>query len=254
MILNAQFLKNKATEFLKTEFEKAGFKKAILGISGGIDSAVVAILAAEVLGKENVIGLKLPYKKSSPASVNDAEELIRKVGIKSKLINITPAVDAFYDMLGRDISPLRLGNICARIRMTTLFDIGQKEDALVLGTSNRSELLLGYGTLFGDLASIFNPLAPMYKTQVREVAKIIGVPQSIIDKAPTADLEDGQTDEKDFGFTYETADLVLERLYDGVKPEDQHSQIFVDTKTVEKIKNKVEKNKFKSNIPVFMKF
>ncbi len=165
---------------IKKEYQSAGFERAVLGLSGGIDSAVVAYLAINALGKSGVTGVKLPFSKSSKASIDHANEIIKATKINSMQLEITPAVKAFKLLVPGETSPLRLGNIMARCRMTILFDVAQSLGALVLGTSNRTELLLGYGTLHGDLASIINPLGNLFKYQVVELARYLGVPDSII--------------------------------------------------------------------------
>lgn len=237
---------------LKKEFTKAGFERAVLGLSGGIDSAVVAYLAVNALGRENVTGVKLPYAKSSKASILDANQVVEGAKLNSMQMEITSAVKAFKLLVPGETSPLRLGNIMARCRMTILFDVAQALGGLVLGTSNKTELLLGYGTLHGDLASIINPLGKLYKYQVVEMAKYLGVPKSIIEKKPSADLEEGQTDESDFGFSYQEADLILENSFDkGLSPEEV-VKLGVSAETVEKVLARVKRNSFKKHLPVIL--
>ena len=172
--------------FLREEAGKVGFKKVVLGLSGGIDSALVAFLAAKAFGPENVLGIMMPYKTSSKESVEHAKLVIEKTGIRSKLVEITPMVDAYFAM-NPDMSSLRKGNKMARERMSILFDHSAAENALVLGTSNKTELLLGYGTQFGDSASAINAIGDLYKTHVWDLSRHMGVPNELIDKKPSAE-------------------------------------------------------------------
>lgn len=202
--------------FLREEAGKVGFKKVVLGLSGGIDSALVAFLAAKAFGPENVLGIMMPYKTSSKESVEHAKLVIEKTGIRSKLVEITPMVDAYFAM-NPDMSSLRKGNKMARERMSILFDHSAAENALVLGTSNKTELLLGYGTQFGDSASAINAIGDLYKTHVWELSKHMGVPIELIEKKPSADLWEGQTDEQELGYSYKLADEILFRYVDERK-------------------------------------
>ena len=244
--IDPEVISNRLIAGIKKYFEKAGFNKAVIGISGGLDSAVAAALAVKVLGNENVTGIKLPYKSSSLSSINDANILIDFLQIKSMEIDITDAVDTFSEP---DISPLRLGNIMARARMVYLFDRAASLNSLVLGTSNRSELLLGYGTLFGDLASIVNPLGKLYKTQVYQLAEYFRIPEKIIKKAPSADLEEGQSDEKDFGFTYKDADRIMNLIFDHGVSEIEAIGETGNADLVRNILRRVKNNRFKAEIP-----
>ena len=184
--------------FLREEAGKVGFKKVVLGLSGGIDSALVAFLAVKAFGPENVLGIMMPYKSSSKESVEHAQLVIEKTGMRSKLVEITPMVDAYFAM-NPDMNSLRKGNKMARERMSILFDHSAAENALVLGTSNKTELLLGYGTQFGDSASAINAIGDLYKTHVWDLSRHMGVPNELIDKKPSADLWEGQTDEQELG-------------------------------------------------------
>lgn len=201
------------TRFIHNELTKAGFQKAVLGLSGGIDSALSCYLAAAALGPENVLAVRMPYKASSPESLAHAQLVIDDLGVQSETVDITPMVEPLFDA-SPDINNARKGNIMARMRMNIIFDRSAAFRALVIGTSNKSEMLLGYGTLYGDLASAVNPLGDLYKTQVRQLSRAIGVPQPIVDKPPSADLIPGQTDESDFGFTYAEIDRLLYMLVD----------------------------------------
>lgn len=202
------------TSFIADEIQRVGMENAVLGLSGGIDSSLAAYLSAEALGPEHVLGVIMPYRDSSPESVADARLVTEKLGIRSEEIDITPIADVFFGDYAPQASRVRRGNVLARLRMVCLFDRSAAENALVVGTSNKTELFLGYGTVYGDLACGINPLGDLYKTQVRELAAQIGVPERIIAKAPSADLWPDQTDEDDLGFSYEDIDRLLYLLVD----------------------------------------
>ena len=216
--LNANLTIDVLVAFLREEVSKAGFQRVIFGLSGGIYSALVAYLAVRAFGPENAIAVLMPYQTSSKSSLLDAQEVVNDLFLTTHTVPITPAVDAYFNqidsLLGEPASKLRRGNRMARERMSTLFDLSAYYGALVLGTSNKTELLLGYGTQFGDMASALNPIGDLYKTQVRQLSRVLGVPQSILTKAPSADLWQDQTDEQELGFTYEQADEVLYSLVD----------------------------------------
>lgn len=251
--LDMEVVASKLIYNMKDYFQKSGFTKAVLGLSGGLDSAVVAVLAARALGKENVTGLKLPYKSSSTASLEHADEIINMIGISGEEIEITSAVEALKALTGGEQTSLRAGNIMARIRMTIIFDYAAGNRALVLGTSNKSELLLGYGTLFGDMASIVNPLGELYKTQVKELASYLGISDEIVNKPPSADLSAGQTDEADFGFSYFDADQIMSFIFEENKSEIDIMGMGFDHQIIKAVTKRVKGNKFKFEIPVILK-
>jgi len=237
-------------EFLRDEIHKVGFEKAVIGLSGGIDSGLVAYLLKEALGKENVYAIILPYKTSSAESVDDAFKIINELGINYKKVDITKMADSYIE---NNFDKVRIGNILARLRMIILFDQSYETNALVVGTSNKTELLLGYGTWYGDMASSLNPIGDLYKTQVRILSKYMGVPQSIIDKKPTADLWVGQSDEEELGFSYDEADLILYHLFDKRLSIDEVVNLGFRENIVNGIFERVRKNQFKRLPPIIAK-
>jgi NAD+ synthase len=218
--LNAPLAEAVLTSFIRDAVETSGTQGVVVGLSGGVDSALAAALAARALGPERVHGFLLPYRTSSPESAQDARAVAEHLGIPHRMIDISPMVDAYFE-IEPDAPAERRGNKMARERMTILFDQAKKLDALVLGTSNKTEILLGYSTVFGDNASSLNPLGDLYKCQIWQLSRHLGLPAQVIDKAPSADLWPGQTDEGELGFSYETADEVLYLLFDlGLRPEE----------------------------------
>jgi NAD+ synthase len=219
-------------EFIRGQLKQAGFERAIVGLSGGIDSALVACLVAEAIGPQRLLCVMLPYRTSASASRADAETVIKQLGCAADLVDISPMVDAYFGRPesgdvgaagseGLTASALRRGNMMARIRMTVLYDRSVTWSGLVIGTSNKTESLIGYTTLFGDSASALNPIGDLYKSQVRQVAAAVGVPEAIIRKAPSADLWPGQTDEAEAGFSYPELDRLLYWLVDRRRSPDE---------------------------------
>jgi NAD+ synthetase len=234
--------------FLKDEVaRRRGFQKGIVGISGGVDSALTAFLAAEALGKENVIGVRMPYRTSSPESLSHAQLVIDALGIPSLTVDITPAVDGYLASVG-DTDPKRAGNVMARERMIVLFDLSAKHNALPLGTGNKSERLLGYFTWHADDAPPVNPLGDLFKTQVWALARHVGVPEVILSKPATADLVPGQQTERDYGFTYEQADPILYFLIRGYGPEELEARGF-DPQVVAAVNQRLESTHWKRRLP-----
>lgn len=237
--------------FLAESVDATGLDRVVLGLSGGIDSALVAALAVRALGPERVSVLAMPWRTSNPASLEDARAVASHLELDLQVQDISPMVDAFAAATHPD--SLRLGNIMARVRMTLLFDRSAREGAVVLGTSNKTELLLGYGTWYGDLASAVNPLGDLYKQQVFQLSRWLGLPDAVIQKAPSADLEEGQTDEADLGWSYETIDRVLVRAIDQRRTVDSLVAEGFDRDTVEGILARVRRFHFKRNLPVIPK-
>ncbi len=235
--------------FLHDEVCKTGLTKAVLGLSGGIDSAVVAVLAHKAFGND-LLCVKMPSHYSSQSSLDDADELVKKFGMRAITCDISPLLQAYEN---DSMSNLRKGNFSARMRMATLFDVSAEEGALVLGTSNKSELMLGYGTLFGDLASAINPIGDLYKSEVFELARYLGVPASIIDKPPSADLWEGQSDEEELGYTYAVLDAALRAYVEERKTKEELVAEGHDAKLVELIITRIYRNQFKRKMPVIAK-
>lgn len=240
------------TSFICEEIAKAGLSRAVVGVSGGIDSSLSCFLAAEALGPEDVLAVRMPYKTSSAESLEHAQQVIDKTGVRSATIEITPMVDPLFERFP-EADRKRRGNAMARARMIVLYDQSADFRGLVVGTGNKTEILLGYTTLFGDAASALNPLGDLYKTQVRQLARAAGVPQPILDKAPTADLWQDQTDEGELGFTYERVDQLLCLLVDGhYRPEEAVAAGF-ERSFVERVMALVRANQFKRMPPIVAK-
>jgi len=248
MVLDTEKIRAQLVRFIKTELARAGYRKGVMGLSGGVDSALAAFLASEALGKENVLALLLPYKTSSPESLRDAEEVVGLLGIRSEKIDISPMVDAYLAKAG-EIDQVRRGNIMARQRMIVLYDVSYRDEALVIGTSNKTESLLGYGTLFGDTACAINPLGDLYKTQVWQLAEAVGVPRRIIEKSPTADLWENQTDEAELGFTYRDVDLLLEAMVTRGESDQKLEASGFDPAFIGKVRDLIRGNEFKRRMP-----
>ncbi len=250
--LDAPLTADMLSTFIREEVTKTGLKTAVLGLSGGIDSALVLYLAVRALGPKNVIGITMPYKQSSPQSLADAMLAVKDTGCRHEVIEITPQIDAYFDRYP-DASRLRRANKMARERMTILYDLSARDPALVMGTSNKTELLLGYGTLFGDMASALNSIGDLYKTQVWQLSKHLKIPEAIISKAPTADLWAGQTDEAELGFSYAQADTALYLFVEERRTRDEIIDAGVPAGFIDMIIRKVRNSQFKRRLPVIAK-
>jgi len=237
------------TSFIRENVEKAGADGVVIGISGGIDSATTAHLAARALGKEKVLGLIMPYYENS--DVEDAKLVCENLGIEYKVVSVKPIVDSFVAQLGFQPDKRSLGNIMARTRMVLLYAHANQLNRLVLGTSNRSEFLTGYFTKWGDGASDYAPLINLYKTEVWEVAKLLGVPERIIEKKPTAGLWEGQTDEDELGISYRLLDEILWRLVDLKMPKDRIAEeLGIGVEKVEYVEGLVKQSEHKRRLPL----
>lgn len=246
--LNTDLARQIIIGFIRDAVEKVGFQKAVIGLSGGIDSALSAFLTAEALGAENVLCIRMPYRSSSPDSLSDAQAAIDALGCPNDTVEITDMVEPLFARFP-DMTPQRKGNVMARARMIVLYDQSVAFGGLVMGTSNKTEFLLGYTTLFGDSAAAVQPLADLYKYQVRQMARAMGVPQSIIDKAPSADLWEGQTDEGELGYTYDAVDQLLYLLVDRrYRPEEAIEEGF-DAAFVNRVWRQVRMNHYKRTMP-----
>ncbi len=244
-----RIIKNYLKNFLKEEVHKAGFEKAVIGLSGGVDSVVSTFLAVEALGKKNVLAIVMPYKTSSPQSLVDAEQILDMTGIPNLLIDISLIVDDFRNV-DPQMGTLRLGNVMARVRMIILYNFSAKEKALVIGTSNKTEILLGYSTIYGDTACAINPLGDLYKTQVWELAKELGVPEYIISKKPTADLWEGQTDEGELGFLYKDVDKLFLEMIDNGRSDNELFDMGFNKDFVTRVRARIKNNEFKRQLPL----
>jgi NAD+ synthase len=246
--INTDLVRNILVRFVKTEITRAGFSRAVVNFSGGLDSAVSIVLAAEALGAQNVLAVRLPYKTSGPDSLEHAQMLIDQLGTPFVTIPITEMVDPLIAH-EPEMSQIRKGNIMARARMIVAYDQSEAFKGLVVGTSNKTEILLGYTTLFGDSAYAINPIGDLYKTQVRQLAWALGIPAVIIEKAPTADLWQGQTDEGELGFTYEKLDKLLYLLVDQRYSPQECVEAGFDEKFVRSVAVRVRRNQYKRVMP-----
>jgi len=246
-VINWQNVKTQLIDFLKDEVNKSGLEKVTVGLSGGLDSAVVAILCKEAFG-DKVNCVLMPSQFSSQSSSEHAIEICEKFDIKYEIISIAPMVESFINNMDGD--KLRIGNFSARMRMAVLYDVSSREKSLVVGTSNKSELLLGYGTIFGDIACAINPIGQMYKSDEFEFAKSLGVVDSILTKAPSADLWEGQSDEDELGYTYKQLDEVLKLFVDEKKTKKELISLGFEKKLIDMIDYKIKSNAFKGKLPI----
>jgi NAD+ synthase len=235
--------------FIAGKLLQSGHSGYVVGISGGIDSALAATLAKEAVGSEAVLGLLMPYQSSTPASVTDAIELAEWLGIEYRQIDISPMINAYYQEITEDMR-LRAGNKMARERMSLLFDVAHETGKLVLGTGNRTEISLGYTTWFGDAACSINPIGELYKTEVRNLSRELGIPASILEKTPSADLWPGQTDEAEIGVRYEQIDKLLVQLVDnGVSSMETLQGLGFDSTDISRVVSLINRHGFKRRMP-----
>jgi len=250
--INCDLVQRILCDFVREELGKVGYTRAVVGVSGGIDSALSCTIAARALGPENVLAVCMPYRTSSPASLADARLLIGQLGVPSETVEITPMVEPLFARFP-NMDHRRRGNIMARQRMIILYDLSEAWHGLVIGTGNKTEGLLGYTTLFGDSACAVNPIGDLYKTQVRQMAAALGIPESIRTKAPTADLWPDQTDEGEMGFSYELVDQVLFLLFDQGYTIEQAVEQGFEQAFVERVWRIVQRNQYKRVTPVIAK-
>ena len=250
--IDANLVRKILTGFIHDEITRAGYSRAVVNLSGGIDSAVSFILAVEALGAPNVLAVRLPYRSSSADSLEHAQLLIDQTGSPSITVPITDMVDP---LINREagMSDVRKGNIMARARMIVAYDQSEVFKGLVTGTGNKTEILLGYTTLFGDSACAINPLGDLYKTQVRQLAHALGIPEAILSKPPSADLWAGQTDEGELGFTYENVDKLLYLLVDQRYRPEECIEAGFDGKFVHTVVERIRKYQFKRILPPIAK-
>ena len=252
LTINVELATEILTAFIHSETTRAGFQKAVVGVSGGIDSALSCVLAAKALGAQNVLAVRMPYRTSSPDSLEHAQLIIDQFGVQSITIPITDMADGLIEKFP-DMSNQRKGNIMARCRMIVLYDQSSIFNGLVVGTSNKTEILLGYSTLYGDSACALNPLGDLYKTQLRQLATAMQVPQVIVEKAPTADLWAGQTDEGELGFTYAEVDKLLYLLVDERYKPAECVEAGFSKEFVDKVVERIRRSHFKRVMPPIAK-
>lgn len=250
--INAAFVEKVLVAFIRDEFGRCGCAKGLLGLSGGLDSAVTAALAARALGPANVLGLIMPYGTAFPEDIRDAAALARRLGIRFKKIDIAPQIDLYF-AAHPTANRVQRGNKMARERMSILYDHSAREGALVLGTSNKTELLIGYGTVHGDMACAINPVGDLYKTQMRDLAAHLRIPAAIRRKSPTAGLWPGQTDEGDIGLSYEELDAVLDLLVEGRKTRREVIAEGHPATAVDRVLRMVKRSGFKRAMPPIAK-
>ncbi len=251
LLIDTRVARRIIDEFIRGHLEQTGFERVILNLSGGLDSTLVAFLVSEAIGADNLLCLMLPYRTSSAASRTDAETVVAQLGCHSRLIDISPIVDGYLEtaLAGDDVERGRRGNFAARARMAVLYDQSVPWRGLPAGTGNKTEALLGYTTIYGDNASAFNPIGDLYKSQVRQLAADIGVPEAVLHKAPTADLWPGQTDEGELGISYEQADRLLYRLVDRRESPAQLEAAGFERSTIERVQRTIAATEFKRQMP-----
>jgi NAD+ synthase len=246
--MDHQNIKIQMVKFLQDQASAIGVSDVVVGISGGLDSAIVAILCQEAFGNK-LHGVLLPSQYSSSSSIDDAKALCDKFSISYETISIAPMVDGYFNNNDKEASALRKGNLSARMRMAVLYDVSAKYNAIVVGTSNRSEILLGYGTLYGDTACAINPIGNMYKSDEFEFGRFLGVPEAILAKKPSADLWEGQSDEEELGYSYKQMDDVLKKLVDEKISKEQLITSGVDEKLINMLQYRMKANAFKGKLP-----
>ncbi len=248
MTLDIKTSSERLVSFVRNYSEQTGIQSWVVGLSGGVDSSLSAVLAAKAVGPENIMGIIMPYQSSSPLSKKDAMNVADKFGINTELIEIAPMIDTYFG--NEEVTAVRRGNKCARERMSILFDIASRDNRLVLGTSNKTEISLGYSTWYGDSACSINPLAGLYKREVWAMANLVGIPDEIIQKAPTADLWPNQTDEDELGLTYEIADQILDLIVEkGIRHLSELDTCGATRDNIDLVVNRINSFSFKRSLP-----
>jgi NAD+ synthase len=250
--INGEMTRKVVSAFIRDSVRKNGFENAIVGVSGGLDSAVVLDLTVEALGAEHAIALLMPYRLSSPESLTHGKLICTHLGVTPEVVEISPMVDAYFSAHPGD-SRLQLGNKCARERMSILYDFAARRRALVVGTSNKSELLVGYSTQFGDSACAFMPIGDLYKTQIFRLARFLNIPAAIVEKKPSADLWAGQTDEGEMGITYAELDEILWLLVDERRSLEEVEASGFSRRQIEAVMAMVRRTQFKRTMPPILK-
>ncbi len=248
MVINNDLTQKFLVDFIRSELKGAGFSRAVVGVSGGVDSALTCFLAAEALGPENVLAVFMPYETTGVESREHAALVIESAGVREQTVDITPLVTPLFDRFP-DADKIRWGNVMARMRMIILYDQSAAFKGLVVGTGNKTEILLGYTTLYGDNACAINPLGDLYKSQILQLARAVGIPEPIVSKPPSADLWEGQTDEDELGFTYDDVDRLLLLHIDQGRSAQACVDAGFDEKFVQKVVERMQRNKFKSLLP-----
>jgi NAD+ synthase len=251
--LNYPLVEKFITYFIKEESLSNKFKSGVIGVSGGVDSALVAALSVKALGSKNVFGLIIPYKLSSPESAEDAVMLCKKIGIDYEIINISEIAESYFKHVA-NIDKVRVGNYLSRIRMSILFDKARERDSIVVGTSNKSEIMLGYTTWYGDIAAGIYPIGDLYKTQIFALSKYMKIPEKIVKKEPTADLWPGQRDEDELGAPYKTLDEIMYYFIDERKKEKEIISMGFDSAIVKNTIKRIYGTQFKRTLPPAAKF
>lgn len=250
--IQAKLVEDILVRFLRKEAGKFGFERAVLGLSGGIDSAVAAALAARAFGPQNVLCVMMPYRTSNPDSEGDARRVADQLGVETRLVDISAMADGYLEA-GDVTDPMRRGNVMARCRMVVLYDLSVEFGGLVIGTSNKTEALLGYSTQFGDSASALNPLGDLYKHQVYQLARHLALPSEVIEKAPSADLFEGQTDEDELGFSYDEADRLLFHMVDERRDLPDLIAAGFDKEFIQLVARRIALNQYKRLPPIIAK-
>jgi len=252
LILHTDSVLETLTDFISDCLRKTGLSTGVLGLSGGLDSTVAVYLTARALGKDGVYGVIMPYKESDPLSEVDAKKVCELLGIRYEIVDITRVIDEYFKD-NPDADKNRRGNKMARERMSILYDVSARENGLVIGTSNKSEFLLGYGTIYGDLGYAINPMGDLYKTQVYQIAEALGVPKYIREKTPSADLWQGQTDEEDLGYSYADIDKLLYYMVDRRFNDERLKDLGFSGKMINDIRTRIRRNHFKRIPPLIAK-